>query len=834
MTDTPLMRQYKTLKSNYTDALLLFQMGDFYECFFDDAVEISKALNIVLTKREKRADAPPMAGFPIKSLDDYLKILIDKGYKVAVAKQLSANSEAGEVIVERKVCEVVTKGTITSIENLERSRSNYLAAVIVKKSKFAFTILEITTGEFKYIEGFFADKSDILELINSFDIAELVVPSGSEYNFLSGKYIIQPLDKSHFELTYAEKLIKEHFGVANLDSFMLDNKELAVATVGAIFSYIKLTKDFIPQNIKNLELLDINDYMQIDSTSMQNLEIFYNIRGKSEKNSLVSILDRTETAMGSRLLRSWLRYPLKNKERIEARINNVQKFFTNFDECGFIRKELSKMYDLQRLLGSLGLKRILPKQVIMIKHTLRHSFKLMRFLKTKGLNFSSEGGLNSNFEPLDSSFASSASSTAGINMEKIKRVYNLIKRSLLRNPNNDTNSGFIFKRTYNKKLAELRKLTLNSKQILEEILERERKNSQIPNLKLSFNKVFGYYFEVSRSNIKNVPPYFIRKQTLVNGERYITEEVKMLESRILSAQDELITLEKELYAKFIEDLMYYIEELQKVSKFIAELDVFTNLAYVSMKNNYAKPSFIPDSHTGTSFKLVDSRNPIVEVNTENFITNSIELGKEKNFVILTGPNMGGKSTFIRQIALIQIMAQIGCFVPCANAELTIKDKIFARIGASDDIATGRSTFMVEMSEVSYILRSATEKSLIVLDEVGRGTGTLEGIALAESICLYISNRIRADTVFATHYHELRELEGKYPYFINYKVDVEEQGKNVYFLHSISRGYQKKSYGIHIAKLAGFPKEIIVKAEKRLQELEKQRAQGASEQLRLGI
>ncbi len=782
---TPLMQQYLKIKANYKDSVLLFQMGDFYECFFDDAKILAKELGLTLTKREKSEDAPVMAGFPIKALDVYLPKLVHKGYKVAVAKQVE-DPKFAKGIVDRKVVEIVTSSTLTDLDKTNEKKNNILLSIVKLKNKIGIAFVDILQGDI-YFNSFDNTNEEILDLLHNLDLAEVVTPDLEAKDVVPKGVPVQFLTPQK----NIDSFVSEHFKTADIESLDIRNK----AELEAIFYllyFISYTKQVVPKELMNLKRWNPYKYMQIDPTTLANLEVFESQRTRNTNNTLLGVIDNTVTSPGARLLRFFILNPLVDKHQIKLRLKQTQYFVDNLQELESARERMRDIYDIERLAALIAYGKINPKQLVALKNSLVVALDLYR-------EFS---GVVNNLE---------------VKKIDIERIVDKLDRALLENPSTNISEGNIFKESFDENIKELRRLTVNSEQLLQTILEKEKNKTGIANLKLGYNKVFGYYFEVPKGQIKNVPEYFVRKQTLVNAERFITPEIKELEDKILGAFEKLSQLEHDMYIKLLQELQPAVAELKRVSKFVGYLDVITTFAFNAKKFNYTKPQLLEED-SDTEIELVNARHPVVERFVTDFVENSITIKNNKKFILLTGPNMGGKSTFIRQVALIQLLAQMGSFVPAQKASLKLRDRIFARVGASDDISTGRSTFMVELSEVARIIKYATYKSLVILDEVGRGTNTLEGLALAYAISKYLAEEIKAVTIFATHYHELIELETDESPFINYKVDVLEQDNTVYFLHSISRGGGNKSYGIYIAKLVNLPDEIIKTAESKLTDL----------------
>lgn len=789
---TPLMAQYSELKSQYADAVLLFQMGDFFECFGDDAIEVSKILSIVLTKREKKSDAPPMAGFPIKALDDYLPKLVKSGKKVAIARQVELPSQA-KGIVKRAVTDIITQGTIISQETLLVNAKNYLLALFREKGWTGIAFADISTGELKVYQQVIQD-DELKSLLEKLAPREILVSSNETISkeIFPSQSVIQPISSKEFQWETINSALCSHFSVKNLDPLGLSGQRQAAIALGALLSYIHNTKQTHPLHLSTIEFWNPHEFLILDPSTIRNLDIFENQKSHTQEHSLIGTINTTQTQMGNRKLHEWLMFPLLNLERIQERQKCIS-FFLTFERNTKLRTLLKDIQDLERVTSLIALRRVHPRQLLSLLDSLKITTDILNEFKVN------------NLPSLLSTLISN------IDRSRIADLTKTLEVSLA----NDVEEH-LFAKGFSPELDQFIDLSENGHKRIKELFETEKQNAGIPNLKLGFNKVFGYYFETSHTHSASVPDHFIKKQTLVNNDRFITEEIKELEIKVLSSRERITQLEQELFIAFVISLEKYVNDLKALSQFIAFIDVFLSQALLAMKDNYTQPIFIEDSK---DIVLKGSFHPIVSSHVDDFVPNSISIVPNQNFLILTGPNMGGKSTFIRQIALIQVMAQAGLFVPSSFAQLHIIDHIFARIGASDDIATGRSTFMVELSEVAYILRYATPKSLIILDEVGRGTSTYEGISLAWAISQYIAKKIKAITLFTTHFRELTLLAKEGPQFINYRVAIKEDKETVYFLHLIEPGISKKSYGIHVAQLVNLPAEIIEEAKTLLDSFE---------------
>lgn len=789
MTETkPLMAQYSAIKAEYKDAILLFQMGDFFECFYADAEKVSDVLGLVLTSRSKGDNAPPMAGFPQKALDDYLPKLIASGLKVAVARQME-NPKNAKGIVKRAVTEVITQGTIATQEELLSRDKNYIGCIATDGKQIGLAFADISTGEFKVYEG---AETGAGELIESLKFKELLKSTKDSANYTEGfNVVVQPIEAKEFSLELSTKVLLSHFGVPNLDPIGLTDYPLATISTGVLLSYFYDTKKTEPKHIVKIDYFNPRNSLHIDPTTQRNLEIFYNLRTHRLDGSLFNVIDETKTAMGHRLLYEWLSFPSMDQEELNSRYDIVERYTKDTSLYQELTGYLTKFPDLQRLTSALGLGRIHPKHLVVMAEAV-----------TLGCAVNTANEAQKNLPLVDKS-----------QLEALEKFAETIQKTL------DTNSSrptFIAE-GYSKELDRLVELSTNGEKFIKDLYNKEKVTNNLPMLKLSFNNVFGYSFELSRIQSANAPEHFIKKQTLVNTERYITEELKQLESQVLSARDQLQILEGELYSALVTSLQQYVPALAALGQLLSHVDVLLSFATSALTKRYVRPTL---TTTDRTLKLENMRHPVVEKKVSEFVPNTITIEKDSNFLILTGPNMGGKSTFVRQIALLQIMAQVGSFVPADSAQIPLVDKVFARIGASDDISTGKSTFIVELSEVAYIVSQATEQSLVILDEVGRGTSTYEGISLAWGIAQYIANQIGCTTIFTTHFRELTDLADISAKFINYKVNLKEENETIYFLHTVTPGRSDKSYGIQVAKLVNLPKEIIDTAFAVLESFEK--------------
>ena len=792
---TPSMQQYIQIKKAYQDCILLFQMGDFFETFFEDAKTVSKVLNIVLTSREK--DNPiPMAGFPMKALDQYLPKLINAGFKVAIAKQIEDSSSA-KGLVKRKVTEIVTKATLTTNGQLGKQSAQYIAS-FYRDNKAQNLIFMALTDIFSGTINIYtlpANSQMLIDFIRSQGITEGTILSKDRdlIKLIHNEIPIWPAAPHTSE--HYKNIILKQFNSNNLMSLGIENETLTKA-VGLLLDYLKYLKGNIPKQIGEIKFNTDETRMYLDSITIRNLDLLPNSKNQP---TLLEIIDQTLTPMGYRLLYESIRRPLIDIHAINLRLNSIDTLIQNQNLQEKFSNQLKNISDIERLTGLIGLGKISPKQTLMLKNSLTASHEIFNSLPKEFNSVLKE--FNTNKEQL---------------IKISEQIISLISFYLRDDASNDPSAGPIINEENFNDIKELRNLANNAKHIIEDMLNDIKNKYNLEKLRLGMNKIYGYYLEIPKTQSNKLPAEFIRKQTLVNTERFITPELKELEDKIETAQLQLFTLEQQYFNELIIKLQKsHLKNLQLIYTVIAFIDFVTSGSLWAKKVTAIKP-VLTTNYKHTIVK--QGRHPVVESHVDQFIPNSIELNDDTRFVVLTGPNMGGKSTFIRQIALIQILAQIGYFVPAEKAILSIKDRIFARVGASDNIAEQMSTFMVEMSEISNIIKNATEDSLIILDEVGRGTSAWEGISLAYAISEYLITTIKAHTLFATHYFELTELEKIYPTVKNFKVDVFEDNQNVIFLHTVSQGTAQKSYGIHIAKMVNLPEKILKRAEEVLANL----------------
>ena len=800
---SPMMTHYLETKKEYPDCILFYRLGDFYEMFFEDARTVSRELELTLTGKdcglEERA---PMCGVPHHAVETYLNRLVQKGYKVAIAEQMEDPKQA-KGLVKREVIRVVTPGTILSDQALDETKNNYLMAVVYTGNNYGIATVDITTGDFFVTET--GSERALLDEINKFSPSELICNealymSGLNVEELRDRYqmAVSSLDSRFFSDDVCRKVLKEHFKVLSLEGLGLGDYENGMIASGCVLQYLYETQKNDLSQLTKLTPYTSGQFMMIDTSTRRNLELVETLREKQKRGSLLWVLDRTRTAMGARMLRSFIEQPLVRKAEIEKRQAAVEELNMNFISREEIREYLNSVYDLERLLGRISYKTANPRDLLAFKTSLSMLPHIKRLLNEFSCDLLKE--IHEELDPLED-------------------LYDLVDRAIVEEPPITVREGGIIKDGYSEEADQYRKAKTEGKAWLAELESQEREKTGIRNLKIKFNTVFGYYFEVTNSFKELVPDYFIRKQTLTNAERYTTDRLKELEDVIMGAEDRLYTLEYELFCGVRDQIAGEVVRIQGTAKAIAGADVFTALSAVAMRNNYVKPKI---NERGV-IHIRNGRHPVVEkmMRDDLFVANDTYLDNGKNRIsVITGPNMAGKSTYMRQTALIVLMAQIGSFVPADEANIGICDRIFTRVGASDDLASGQSTFMVEMTEVANILRNATKNSLLVLDEIGRGTSTFDGLSIAWAVIEHISNPrlLGAKTLFATHYHELTELEGTINGVNNYCIAVKEQGDDIVFLRKIVKGGADKSYGIQVAKLAGVPDSVIQRAKELVEEL----------------
>ncbi|NMB42952.1 MAG: DNA mismatch repair protein MutS [Clostridiales bacterium] len=793
---TPMMQQYVDIKEDYKDCILFYRLGDFYEMFFEDAITASKELEITLTGKscglEERA---PMAGVPYHSAETYINRLIKKGYRVAICEQVEDPKDA-KGIVKREVVRIITPGTNFNPASLDETKNNYLMCIVHTTNAYGVSIVDISTGDF-YVTELDSD-GKLIDEINKFAPTEIISNSTLA---VSGFPIDELTDRMNISLSYLEsrffdeeachRALKDQFRVANLNGLGLEDFTIGRVAAGALLQFLYETQKTSLTHLTRIIPYLSNKYMILDSSTRRNLELVETMREKQKRGSLLWVLDKTKTAMGARLLRSYVEQPLINKKEINNRLDAIEELNYNVTIREELREYLNPIYDLERLIGRISYKSANPRDLISFKTSL---------------------SMIPHIKYLLSQLESSLWQDVNKNMDTLEDICDLINRGIIEEPPILVREGGIIKEGFNQEVDRLRKAKTEGKTWLAQLESKQREVTGIKNLKVKYNKVFGYFLEVTNANKDLVPKDWVRKQTLTNSERYTIPELKELEDIILNAEDKLFNLEYDLFTQIRDTIASEVSRIQKTAKAIATTDVFTSLAAVADRNNYVRPKINEDGY----LDIKDGRHPVVEkmISNDMFVANDTYLDDNCNRIsIITGPNMSGKSTYMRQVALIVLMAQIGSFVPALDADIGIVDRIFTRVGASDDLASGQSTFMVEMTEVANILNNATKDSLLILDEIGRGTSTFDGLSIAWAVVEYINNSktLGAKTLFATHYHELTELEGKLSSVNNYCIAVKEQGDDIVFLRKIIKGGANRSYGIQVASLAGVPTSVIKRA-----------------------
>jgi DNA mismatch repair protein MutS len=795
-----MMRQYLSIKKENQDYVLFFRLGDFYEMFYDDALEISQFLEITLTARGQKDNKIPMCGIPYHAADNYLARLIKGGYKIAICEQVEDPAEA-QGIVKREVVRYYTPGTILSEAMLEGKSSNYLAAVVCGKTQFGLSFVDLSTGEYQTTE--FANQADLLGELERLNPAELLYQEGTTLPVAvtdwveRSKALLSSFDDWAFSLSTSVQTLQQFFQTQSLDGFGLRTLPTAVQAAGAILNYLKQMHGEQLSHIHQLKRYVVDEFMLLDVATQRNLELMEPLSGFDKRGTLLSVLDRTVTASGGRLLRGWMLRPLRDQQSILGRLAAVEAFTKQTSTRDSVRQLLKDMHDMERIMGRIDTGVGNAKDMVALGVTLQQVPLLQELLT-----------------PLETELCVQLKT----HLDSLPDLKNLIIHALKEDPPFSIREGGFMNDGYSEELDELRAIKKDGKQWLMKLQEDERSKTGIKTLKVKYNKVFGYYLEVSKGQAGSVPNSYIRKQTLVNAERFITPELKEKEALILGADDRIHKLEVHLFKALREKIMPYTEAVQKMAQALATWDVLQSLAEVAVRDGYCKPEI----NGGEDLVIKDGRHPVVEhlLIGSGFVPNATELSCDKNqLMIITGPNMAGKSTYIRQVALISFMAQIGSFVPAKEAQLGIMDRIFTRVGAADELARGQSTFMLEMNETANILNNATRKSLVILDEVGRGTSTFDGVSIAWAIAEYIHEVVQAKTIFATHYHELTALANQYERIVNYNVACQESADDVVFLHTIVPGGTNKTYGIHVARLAGVPQSIILRSQEILKKLE---------------
>ena len=803
--ETPLMKQYNAIKVKHPEALLLFRVGDFYETFGQDAVTASKILGIILTKRKNGAASHiELAGFPHHSLNTYLPKLVRAGERVAICDQLE-DPKLTKKIVKRGVTELVTPGVSFNDEVLEQRKNNFLCGIYLSDKTHGISFLDVSTGEFLVAEG---NHEYLQKLISGFRPSEIIFQKNKKTDFenaFGSEHYTFRLDEWIFTKDYAEETLNNQFQTKTLKGFGIDNLPKATVAAGAIFHYLGENQHKRLDHITSISRIEEERYVWLDRFTVRNLELLSSTNENAK--TLSDILDETQTAMGGRMLKRWMVLPLKNKAPIERRLS-VVSFLKEHQELSFeLSQRLKNIGDLERLISKVAVGKVNPREVAHLKRTLTEIPSIKTLLQKK----SNPKGLTEMLNKLDS----------------CEKLVALIDRTLAEEPAGQFGKGEVIHSGWNKELDELREIAYHGKDFLAEMQKRESERTGIPSLKIAFNNVFGYYIEVRNAHKDKVPEEWIRKQTLVNAERYITEELKVYEQKILGAEEKILVLEQRLFQELILEMAAYILPIQTNAQILGRIDCLLSFATVAEKHNYCKPSI----NEGTKLNISKGRHPVIEQAMplgEPYVANDLMLDPEsQQIMMITGPNMSGKSALLRQTALIVLMAQMGCFVPAESAEIGVVDKVFTRVGASDNISSGESTFMVEMNETASILNNISPRSLILLDEIGRGTSTYDGISIAWAIAEYLheSKKAKCKTLFATHYHELNEMTHKFKRIKNFNVAVKEVGKKILFIRKLTEGGSEHSFGIHVAKMAGMPSSVLRRSEQMLQELESRHSGG---------
>lgn len=787
---TPMMEQYLKIKEQYKYTLLFYRLGDFYELFFDDAIIASRELEITLTGKDcGQKERAPMCGVPFHSAEGYIARLVEKGYKVAICEQ-TEDAKYAKGLVKRDVVRVVTPGTMLDTNVLDERKNNFIMCIYIDKGGYGISVCDVSTGEFLVTEFNSDENSKIIDEIAKYNPAEIIVNKESEisdriYDIFNIKVSIYV----EWAFNYQSANIKlcNHFKVLNLSGFGLENDVKAVCAAGAVLEYLYETQKNALSHILSVKKYSSNGFMIMDISSRKNLELTETIRDKSKKGSLLWVIDKTKTSMGGRLLRKWIEQPLLDIADITKRLDCVEQFKEHMFEREELKEYLNKIYDIERIMGKIVFATANAKDLIALKN----SFETLPCIKS-----------------LLPSFKCSYIDEICLNFDILEDLYSLIDSAVSDEPPFSVREGGLIKEGYNEEVDKLKNAKKEGSSWLLQLENKEKELTGIKNLKIKFNKIFGYYIEITNSFLSMAPDRYIRKQTLANCERFITPELKEIEETILGADEKAVELEYSLFCDVRNKISNQVERIKNTAYNVALLDVFQSLGESADKFGYVKPVV----NNSGQINIIDGRHPVVEQTIkEGFVPNDIVLNTEQDRLsIITGPNMAGKSTYMRQVALLVLMAQIGSFVPAQKAEIGVCDRIFTRVGASDDLATGQSTFMIEMSEVANILNNATKNSLLILDEIGRGTSTFDGLSIAWAVLEYIASKenIGARTLFATHYHELTRLEGKVEGVKNYSVAVKEDGDNVVFLRKIVPGGTDKSYGIHVAKIAGVPEKVL--------------------------
>ena len=780
---TPGMQQYMDIKNKHPDCVIFFRMGDFYETFFEDAKTIARELEITLTSRGKGETQAPLAGIPYHAIEPYLAKLVKKGYKVGIVEQ-TEDPKLAKGLVKRDLVRIITPGTIVENIILDKGFNNYIVGVGFEDEKLGLSFCDVSTGEFSCCE---VSDNEFWSEINRLAPAEIVVPMSKMDSALVNElkehdYVVSEYDDRFFYVEQAKKCLYEHFGVMNLEGFGVFS-DVLIESCGGLISYVKEKQMNPLRHVNKVSIYRINDFMFLDNATVRNLELVRNVISRNDNATLLSVLDETVTPMGKRLLKRWVVSPLIDKIKIDGRLEGVAELKENLIlRHGFV-EDLKNVYDIERLIGRVSFGNANPKDLVSLGLSLENIPKIKKLLEECNSNILKEF----------------------VDIPDLVKAKDLILNAIKNEPNTSVREGNIIRVGYNSELDELRMISRDARTYLAELEDETKERTGIKSLKVRYNKIIGYFIEVTKNNLHLVPEDFIRKQSQVNSERFVTEELKELEVKILGAQEKIYELEYNLFMEIMDDLKEFVVEIQDVSRCIAVIDCLVSFAVVSQEKNYCKPVM----NSGYDLKLIGSRHPVIEAFGDvDFINNDCTLNSDNKSMIITGPNMAGKSTYLRQVALCCLMAQMGCFVPASSAELCVVDRVFSRIGAYDDLVNHQSTFMVEMNETANILNNATEKSLVILDEIGRGTSTYDGVSLAWAIAEYLNNEIECKTLFATHYHHLNKLADRFDGVKNFNISVDEQDDRILFLRKIVEGGTDKSYGIQVAKLAGLPDSVI--------------------------
>jgi len=812
---TPMMRQYVSIKEQHKDAVLFFRMGDFYEMFKSDAVEVSRILNLTLTKR----NGIQMCGIPYHAASNYIGRLLKAGKKIAICEQ-TAMPEKGKGIATREVVEIVTPGTVVDEDFLDNKSNNYLAAFGKHKDLYSFSFLDLSTAEF-YVTSFSEDQivENIRKEIFRISPGELLVQEDiledKRFRFLQqGEFFLNSVENWRYDLRSSHVILKQHFSTVSMKGFGFDDNDPQLLSAGVLLSYIEETAKSVLPHIRSLKCYSDKDFLSLDEATQKNLELVRNLQNGGRHYTLLEILDETITSMGGRHLRNWILHPLCRIDDIQLRQNRISSLYKDQRNLMALRDHLKSVSDIERLSARVAMDKAHARDLLSLKSSIQQFEKVLELAAAvKDLLNDQSGQIFDN-------------ASLGILDKELKPLCALLERAIMEEPSILLTEGKLIKKGYDSELDRLRMLKNNSRKLLDDYLDEEKKSSGIHNLKIKYNKIIGYFFEVSKGQLESVPEHFIRRQSLVNAERFSTDRLSSIEVELNNASDNILELEKKLFIGIRGQVKEKLAELQAVGLFFAELDSYQSLAYVATVRGYHKPEI----HEDQDINIVMGRHPVVEAHLPpgEFVPNhSIFNQADRTFSLITGPNMAGKSTYLRQTALLVLMAQIGSFIPAQEASIGVVDKIFCRVGATDNLARGESTFLVEMNETSNILRNSTDQSLIIMDEVGRGTSTEDGLSIAWAISEYLMEHVRAKTLFATHYHELTQIESSR--MINLSLEVREEGQKISFLKRVIESPSNNSYGIHVASLAGIPEEVIERAREILSFLENRKKGSTSQE-----